>query len=157
LVLSPGMGDNAREAKIMTDKYVWYACYGSNLSKERFLFYVKGGFCKLNNKDYKGCADKSEPIKDRPIVIHHRLYFGNRSNSWNGGGVAFIDPQQNREERTLGRMYLITEEQFEQVHKQLPDALIIASAKATECAIIGTDKQWNNKDLGLQFYDMARL
>lgn len=40
---------------------------------------------------------------------------------------------------------------------RLPDALIIASAKATECAIIGTDKQWNNKDLGLQFYDMARL
>ena len=79
MVLSPGMGDNAREAKIMTDKYVWYACYGSNLSKERFLFYVKGGFCKLNNKDYKGCADKSEPIKDRPIVIHpvsytHLLY-----------------------------------------------------------------------------------
>lgn len=102
----------------MADKYVWYACYGSNLSKKRFLFYIKGGFCELNNKVYEGCVNKSEPIKDRPIEIPHRLYFGNRSCSWNGGGVTFIDPQQNRAERTLGRMYLITEEQFEQVHKQ---------------------------------------
>lgn len=102
----------------MAGKYVWYACYGSNLNKGRFLYYIKGGTCRYNGKQYDGCTDKREPIKDRPIVIPHRFYFGNESSSWRGGGVAFIDPQQNREERTLGRMYLITDEQFEQVHKQ---------------------------------------
>lgn len=102
----------------MPGKYVWYACYGSNLSKERFLLYIKGGNCRYNDRYYVGCEDKGEPIKDRPVTIPHRLYFGNVSQSWYGGGVAFIDLKRNTEEKTLGRMYLITEEQFKQVQKQ---------------------------------------
>lgn len=102
----------------MADKHVWYACYGSNLSRERFLFLIKGGFYRRNNMNYGGCADKREPIKDRPIRIPHRLYFGNKSSFWRGCGVAFIDPERSMEESTLGRMYLITEEQFERIRNQ---------------------------------------
>jgi len=112
------MGKKVDEVKIMSKKYVWYACYGSNLCKERFLLYIKGGTCRFNGKYYNGCTDKSEPVKDRPIKIPHRLYFGNKSYSWHGGGVAFIDPRKDEKEKTLGRMYLITEEQFTQIHEQ---------------------------------------
>lgn len=102
----------------MKDKYVWYACYGSNLKKERFLCYIQGGDCQYNGRHYQGCDDKREPVKDRSIDIPHRLYFANSSGSWDGGGVAFIDPDMNTGESTRGRMYLITEEQFKQVHEQ---------------------------------------
>lgn len=102
----------------MKDKYVWYASYGSNLNKERFLCYIKGGLCHYNGRSYKGCFDKSAPIEDRPIIIPHQMYFGNNSGSWGGKGVAFIDPQRTSEVSTLGRMYLITEEQFDEVQEQ---------------------------------------
>ena len=100
----------------MNDKYVWYACYGSNLNEERFLRYIKGGICEFNGRSYDGCTDKSDPIADKPVIIPHKLYFGNSSGAWGGGGVAFINPRWDSEQSTWGRMYLITEEQFEQIH-----------------------------------------
>jgi hypothetical protein len=102
----------------MDKKYVWYACYGSNLLKERFMSYIKGGVSKLNGKSYQGCTDKSEPIDDKPINIPYELYFGNTSSAWENGGVAFLKPEENEEANTLGRMYLITDEQFLEVQKQ---------------------------------------
>ena len=51
-------------------------------------------------------------------MLHNELYFAKNSSNWGNGGVAFvkncIDPAKN----TLGRMYLITEEQFCDVVKQ---------------------------------------
>ncbi len=39
--------------------HVIYAAYGSNLLKERFLAYIKGGtFMGIH---YEGCRDKTEP------------------------------------------------------------------------------------------------
>lgn len=38
---------------------------------------------------------------------------------------------------------------------KMPDALIIASAKVLNCAIVGTDSQWNKKNLGLDFYNVG--
>ena len=37
---------------------------------------------------------------------------------------------------------------------KMPDALIISSAKILNCAIVGTDNQWDKKDLGLEFYNI---
>jgi len=43
-------------------KYLIYAAYGSNLLKERFMRYIKGGkFEGFEGKDYRGSSDKSEP------------------------------------------------------------------------------------------------
>lgn len=102
----------------MNNKYIWYASYGSNLLKERFMHYVKGGVCRFNGSDYDGCTDKSEPLDSRPCLIKYDLYFGNKSSKWGFGGVAFLNPIRNEKAATLGRMYLITEEQFKEVHKQ---------------------------------------
>jgi len=102
----------------MNKKYIWYASYGSNLLKERFMHYIKGGVCRFNGSYYDGCTDKSEPIDIRPCLIKHDLYFGNESSKWGYGGVAFLDSNRNEKAATLGRMYLITEEQFEEIHEQ---------------------------------------
>lgn len=99
-------------------QYVWYACYGSNLLKERFMHYIKGGVCRFNGASYSGCKDKSEPLEDRPCIIKHELYFGNSSGKWDGGGVAFLTPTRDETVETLGRMFLISEEQFKDVQSQ---------------------------------------
>jgi len=99
-------------------KYVWYACYGSNILRERFMLYIEGGFSKFNNEYYIPCTDKSAPLKDMPIDIPYELYFGNSSKKWEDGGVAFLKPERNDNIKTLGRMYLITEEQFIEINKQ---------------------------------------
>jgi hypothetical protein len=94
--------------------YVWYACYGSNLCRERFLWYIQGGGPKNN----LGCQDKTLPIVDRPYTIHHELYFANQSRNWGNSGVAFLKLEKDEKIETLGRAYLITAEQLEDVKKQ---------------------------------------
>lgn len=95
---------------------VWYACYGSNISFERFRYYITGGTYKLTGKEYKGCRDSTPPTESAPILIPYEMYFGNASSSWDGCGVAFLDI--SRPSVVLGRAYLITDEQFKNVHCQ---------------------------------------
>jgi hypothetical protein len=101
----------------MNDK-VWYASYGSNLLRSRFMCYIQGGSPEGAAKQYDGCTDKSAPENDRPITIPHELYFSQSSGIWEGKGVAFIKSERNDDVETLGRMYLITREQFVQVVRQ---------------------------------------
>jgi hypothetical protein len=96
--------------------YVWYATYGSNMLQERFLLYIKGGNCVFNGKNYTGCRDKSLPKDSKPIEITYNMYYANRSLSWGAGGVSFLD--LSKPGKALGRMYLITKEQFEDVRRQ---------------------------------------
>lgn len=102
----------------MKDNLVWYAAYGSNLLEERFMTYIKGGNSRFNGRSYPGCRDKSDPIRTEAYVIEYPIYFGNQSSSWDGGGVAFLDDHCRPDKVTLGRIYLITEEQFEDIQSQ---------------------------------------
>jgi hypothetical protein len=97
-------------------EYVWYASYGSNMLNERFLLYIKGGKCTFNGKDYAGCRDRSLPKDSKIIEIPYNMYYGNRTSSWGSGGVSFLD--LSKPGKALGRMYLITKEQFEDVCRQ---------------------------------------
>ena len=99
-------------------EYLWYASYGSNISKERFLCYIKGGKPTGSQKEYKGCTDKSMPSEDEEIYIKSELYFAKKSRTWNGGGVGFIKINLEENAKTLGRMYLISKQQFIEVVKQ---------------------------------------
>src|SRR5699024_1697256 len=38
--------------------------------------------------------------------------------TWNRGGVGFIDPQRDNSQKTMGKRYLITQEQFIDLVKQ---------------------------------------
>lgn len=103
----------------MRDKaLVWYASYGSNLSRERFLCYIVGGTPEGALKRNQGTTDPTLPQEDKPIRLPYALYFAQRAASWQNGGVAFIDGKKEEHIETLGRMYLITEEQFIQVVRQ---------------------------------------
>src|SRR4030095_163368 len=99
-------------------KHIWYASYGSNLLEERFLCYIKGGQPVGSKKHYEGCRDKSLPIDKEEFYIPSELYFAKESDSWDNGGVAFIKTNFEPQQSTLGRMYLITPQQFIDVVKQ---------------------------------------
>jgi hypothetical protein len=110
-----------RRGNVLThpnEGYVWYASYGSNLLRDRFLCYILGGIPEGAKKHNTGTPDKSLPLEDRPILIPNPLYFSERSDSWQGAGVAFISPQTEEGPKTMGRMYLITPEQFIGVVRQ---------------------------------------
>ena len=100
------------------NEYVWYASYGSNLLRERFMCYIKGGRPEGSTTTYKGCSNKEPPAGDKRITIPYELYFTEKSRSWEKRGVAFIKSTKDPNARTLGRKYLITREQFTQVVRQ---------------------------------------
>ena len=102
-------------------EFVWYVCYGSNLCKERFMCYITG----KENKKYgiaKGdaCKNQSPIVAEFNYKIPYEMYFGNSSGSWDGGGVCFIKPTQEKDEKkwSFATAYLITKEQYEHVWKR---------------------------------------
>lgn len=100
------------------EEKLWYACYGSNLLAERFRCYIGGGRPKNAKRVYPGCTNKEFPEKSKPVKIPGELYFAKTSKTWSGGGAGFIRPDENTAEETLGRMYLITREQFIELVQQ---------------------------------------
>jgi hypothetical protein len=93
---------------------VWYAAYGSNLSRARFEIYLRGGTPDGAKHAYPGCRDTSPPDEDVADEIDLELAFGGTSRTW-GGGVAFVDTGPGP---TKARLYLISLEQFEDVMAQ---------------------------------------
>lgn len=97
---------------------VWYLSYGSNMLEERFLCYIKGLTFKGNGYKEEGCRDKTLPRAARNIKIKNDLYFAKASPRWSHMGVAFIGESQEGQAQTYARMYLIDQDQFEDVVKQ---------------------------------------
>jgi len=97
---------------------VWYACYGSNLYRKRFLYYIQGGGPEGATELYRGCSNKSVPRDDKTITIPYQLYFSKRSSRWENRGVAFVKSERNESYETLGRMYLIKKDQFVEIVRQ---------------------------------------
>ncbi|MFW5738116.1 MAG: hypothetical protein ACOCYX_04330, partial [Spirochaetota bacterium] len=89
---------------------LWYAAYGSNVNRDRFMEYIKGGRSRFNGVTYPGCRNKQDPIRDYALGMNRELYFARFADPW-GGSVAFVRPEQSKSQ-TIGRAYLITEEQF---------------------------------------------
>jgi len=94
---------------------IWYASYGSNLLRGRFMTYLQGGRAPGARFEQVGCTDPTPPSEDRGIMILHRLFFAESSSQWEDGAVAFIQKWKEEEARTLGRIYLISEDQFREV------------------------------------------
>jgi hypothetical protein len=98
-------------------KQVWYACYGSNLNYERLLCYIKGGTAKGRSEPNQGCRDQRPPVEARTISLDFELYFAGCFKAWGNAGLAFIRERTGRCQ-TLGRIYLITDDQFNDVVMQ---------------------------------------
>ncbi len=110
----------------MAHDIYWYCCYGSNLSRDRFLCYIKGGTPRFGKTRGRGCDDKKFMDISRPFKIHHNLYFGlpkgrKATGNWGEGGVAFLDRGESSEHTTLCRLWKVTSEQFSQIMKQEGD------------------------------------
>lgn len=103
---------------LLMKQYVWYASYGSNINKDRFLCYIKGGRPKGSNETEVGCKDPSSPIDEGIFTIPHALYFAKEAGRWDSKGVAFINGTKNDATVTYSKKYLITSEQFLDVLKQ---------------------------------------
>ncbi len=94
---------------------LWYASYGSNLSRARFDCYLRGGRPPGAHRTYPGCRDTTAPADDRSFVAAGTMHFAWESPTW-GGGIAFYDPEIPG--RTLCRAYLITRSQFADIAAQ---------------------------------------
>jgi hypothetical protein len=89
------------------DDLVWYAAYGSNLYKKRFLRYISK------------CNNKTPPLEGKPFSIPHKMYFAKHSSRWKDGGVAFIESRNSiNEDNVLGKIYLIRRDQFIEIFHQ---------------------------------------
>jgi len=94
---------------------IWYVAYGSNLSWERFSYYLRGGRPGGSERDFPGCRDCSDPSDSFGLLISGGVYFAGRSSGWRAG-MAFYDP--HAEGQAAARAYLITTEQFVDVLAQ---------------------------------------
>ncbi len=95
---------------------VWYAGYGSNLRRDRFMLYLTGGHIEGRDRGHHGARDATPPVGHEVGRIPHRLHFGGESRRW-GGGVAFVDPREGSGEAVV-RLWNLTHEQFEDVAAQ---------------------------------------
>jgi len=94
---------------------VWYASYGSNLSRARFLTYLRGGRPPGAQRSFEGARNQSDPLDDRALTLPGTVFFGWESPTW-GGGIAFYDAAGAGQ--ALARAYLVTEQQFADVAAQ---------------------------------------
>ena len=109
-------GSGPQRRPLEGSRPVWYAAYGSNLSRARFDVYLRGGTPAGAAHTYPGCRDPSPPVDDRPWECDFGLRFGGSSLTW-GGGVALIDSVRGPSPTKL-RLYLVTLEQFADVAAQ---------------------------------------
>jgi hypothetical protein len=91
---------------------VWYAGYGSNLSRDRFTCYLAGGTPAGTSQAYPGCRDRTPPRSTTALRFPGCVRFAGTSTVW-GGGVAYLDPEADGE--VVGRGYLITTDQLDDV------------------------------------------
>lgn len=96
-------------------KRLWYVAYGSNLSRERFDCYLRGGRPAQARRNYPGCRDPQSSQADVPVLIPGGLRFVGESSVW-GGGLAVYDSAAEGE--VAARAYLISAEQFVDVLAQ---------------------------------------
>lgn len=100
--------------KYSNEDYVWYACYGSNINYNRFMYYINGD---INEKygTINGCVDKSKPIEEKKYIFKCPIYFAGTSKRW-GGGMAFLDYENNG--LAYGKIYKIKMSQLKEILKQ---------------------------------------
>lgn len=102
---------------------IWYASFGSNMWKPRFLCYIQGGQVEGMQKPCIGSMDRNPPKDALWKNIPNRLFFGHDyCQTWGSGGVAFIHPESSAEEKAYICMYRVTLEQFNDVLFQENDS-----------------------------------
>ena len=109
---------------------VWYASYGSNMCAERFACYLTGGTPTGSSRLHEGCRDTAGATADRAIVLPGTVFFSGTSKAWTGGH-AYLDASDTRPTApALGRAWLITSQQFDDVVAQ-ENSRLVGSVSST--------------------------
>src|SRR4051812_48393318 len=99
-------------AGVEDDAWVWYAAYGTNLRRERFMCYLDGGRPEGALRAYPGCRNSSPPRAEVVLSWPGLLTFGGESSTWTGA-MAFVGTSASR--RVWARGYLVTVGQLSDV------------------------------------------
>jgi hypothetical protein len=94
---------------VSDDALVWYASFGTNLSRARLGCYLAGGMPVGARRAYEGCRDRTGPRDHRTLDLRGHLRFAGESTVW-GGGMAFYSPDD--EGTVHARAYLLRLEQL---------------------------------------------
>ena len=86
------------ENKKPADSCSWYVCYGSNLLRERFVYYLK--------------ASKGYIYAEKVLILNGRLYFAKKSRRWDNKAVAFVD-FDDTDHKVYCYAYLLDNEQID--------------------------------------------
>jgi hypothetical protein len=78
------------------------------------MCYIQGGVPEGRTEPNEGSRDRTPPLDSRPAPLNFDLFFAGNSAAWGNGGTAFIR-RGGRKSLVLGRMYLITDDQFNDV------------------------------------------
>ena len=100
----------------MSEALVWYAAYGSNVDRRRFVTYLSGGPVPGTGDVQAGALDTAPPRRVEPYRFSQSIRFAHHSRRWNGA-TAVLHHTANSV-GALGRRYLITESQFADVVAQ---------------------------------------
>lgn len=115
--LNGAVTDSAVTRPYASRRLVWYAAYGSNLSRRRFLAYLEGGAASGSSRPLTGARDDTPPRADAPHEAPYPVVFRRWSDTW-GGAVAFCAVQPVPGHRARMRRWLITTEQLADVIAQ---------------------------------------
>ena len=100
--------------KYNDEDYVWYACYGSNINYDRFMYYINGDLDEKYSS-INGCVDKSKPVEEKKYIFKCPIYFSGESKKW-GGGMAFLDYENSG--NAYGKIYKVKMIQLKGVLEQ---------------------------------------
>ena len=103
----------------VSDRPVWYAAYGSNLSGDRFRRYLRGGRPHAGQPTHPGARDRSLPRAEAVGSVPGVMGFAGRSLRWSGGTCVLHHEAPGR---SIARLWLLTAEQ-------------VADVAAQECAL----------------------
>ncbi len=83
--------------------YAWYVCYGSNLLKERFDYYLK----------------KTNAIvhAEKPYMLNGEVYFAKKSGKWDNKGICFLDLNKSSS-CSYGWAYLVDEKKINAISEE---------------------------------------
>ncbi|RDX91805.1 Histone deacetylase 5, partial [Mucuna pruriens] len=93
----------------LSNVYIWYASYGSNMWKARLNCYLAGGKVEGMQKHCSGSVNRTLPKEILWKTFPCHIFFGrDSSHSWGLGGVAFLNPDKNFQHNTHMCLYKIS-------------------------------------------------
>lgn len=98
---------------------IWYASYGSNMWKDRFMCYLQGGQVETMKTKCLGSRNKAPPMDTSWMQVGNQMFFGHSyTRAWGHGGVAFLEVKPTAGVSTHIRLYKIMLDQFNDIFLQ---------------------------------------